>query len=188
MQDDDFSTFRKMISLTAEQYGKQLSPELIRFYFDGLSHLPVDSVREALNKHIRNTESGQFMPKIADLIRALDGRSQDAAYAALVELQEAFGSVGAWKSIEFADKISMAIVHDMGGWPALCGRDSVEWAQFGANDFLKRYRIYKDRGECNAPAYLPGYFEHNPQGTTEQRVLVGEKRMLRLENKTGLLK
>ena len=170
----DFESFRKMMALVAEQYGKPMSPDLIRLYFDGLAHLPIESVRAALNNHIRNTDTGQWMPKIADVIRACEGKSEDAAYFALVELQGAFSSVGAWRSVEFTDPITRAVVRDMGGWPELCTRNAEEWAKFGAPDFMRRYRIYKARGDVNAPGYLPGFFERSPHGTTEKPVLIGQ--------------
>lgn len=178
MDKAEFDTFARMLSLTAQQYGKSLSPELIRFYFDGLSHLPLDTVRAALNKHIRNTDTGQFMPKIADVIRACEGKSEDAAYAALIELQAAMSTPGTYCSVAFEDRITMAVVRDMGGWPALGARDADEWAQFGAKDFIKRYRIYKERGCENAPEYLPGVFEHSPHGTTQPLVRIGCQRKL----------
>ena len=175
MAPSDLEPFSKMMVLMAEQYGKPMSPELIRFYFDGLAHLPIETVRAALNKHVRNTDTGQFMPKIADVIRACDGRTEDAAYAALVEVQRAFSAVGAWGSVQFADTIINAVINDMGGWPELCARDADEWAQFGAKDFMKRYRIYKERGDWNAPAYLPGYFERVNAGTHQgQPVMIGK--------------
>lgn len=174
MEQADRAAFSRMLSLVGEQYGKPLSPDLIQLYFDGLAHLPMDSVRVALNKHLRNTDIGQFMPKIADIIRACDGRSEDAAYLALVELQNAFASVGAWSGVEFADTITMAVVRDMGGWPELCARNAEEWAKFGAQDFMRRYRVYLARGDFNAPGYLPGYFERSPAGTFAKPIVIGK--------------
>jgi hypothetical protein len=176
MTNDDRPAFSAMLALCAEQYGKPMSPELIGLYFDGLAHLPLDTVRAALSKHLRDTDVGHFMPKIADVIRACDGRSEDAAYAALLELQDAFGSVGAWSSVEFADPITRAVVRDMGGWPEICSRSAEEWVRFGARDFMRRYAIYKARGDWNAPGYLPGYFERSPHGTTERPVKIGTDR------------
>lgn len=183
MTPEDAEKFSEMLKLVAEQYGKPMSPDLIVLYFDGLSHLPIDVVREAFAKHLRNTETGQFMPKIADIIRACDGRIEDQAYAALVELQDAMQRHGTYASVEFADKITMAVVRDMGGWPALGQRDADDWARFGAKDFQKRYRIYKERGEVNAPQYLPGIFESNPHGTFEKPVLIGVKKESLAEQK-----
>ena len=172
----DAQSFSRMMVLVAEQYGKAMSPDLIAFYFDGLAHLPIETVRAALNKHVRNTDTGQFMPKVADVIRACEGKSEDVAYAALVELQGAFSSVGAWGSVEFTDPITRAVVRDMGGWPELCGRDAEEWAQFGSKDFMRRYRILKERADVDAPTYLPGLFERNPNGTMEKPVVIGKPR------------
>lgn len=155
MEKADFEPFRKMMTLTAEQYGKPMSPELIRFYFDGLAHFPIDSVRLALNAHVRNTEVGQFMPKIADLIRAIDGTTEQAAYAALALVNARFNG-GAKGDL---DPIALAVVRDMGGLHAIGMRQTEEWQSFGSKDFLKRYAIYKARGDANAPGYLQGHFE-----------------------------
>ena len=148
-----------MLSLLAEQYGKQLSPQLIRLYFDGLAHLPIHTVRAALNAHARNTEIGQYVPKIADVIRACEGGADDHAMRALQDIERAFSQVGAWESVAFTDTCITAVINDMGGWPAICARDRNEWDRFGSREFMRRYRSYRERGDANAPAYLPGYFE-----------------------------
>ncbi len=153
MEKNDFAPFSQMMALTAEQYGRPMSPELIRFYFDGLAHIPVDAVRAALNAHVRNTEVGQFMPKIADLIRTIEGTGEDAAYTALAQVNADFSGA------RCDDPIALAVVRDMGGWRAIGQRDAEEWQSFGSKDFVKRYRSYKARGDANAPGYLPGYFE-----------------------------
>ncbi len=164
-----------MMRLVSEQYGKPMSPELIRLYFDALSHLSIEAVSAALNKHVRNTDTGQFMPKIADIIRACEGRSEDVAYAALIEMQNAMQRHGTYVSVKFSDPIIMAVVRDMGGWPALGQWDAEEWMQFGSKDFVKRYRIYKERGMWDAPEYLCGVFESHPNGTFEKPVLIGNQ-------------
>src|SRR3990167_776089 len=98
MNQNDREVFAEMLGLVAEHTGKTLSPALIGLYFDSLSHLPIEAVRNAFAKHLRNTDTGQFMPKIADVIRACEGRSEDVAYRALVELQEAIRSPGTYAS------------------------------------------------------------------------------------------
>lgn len=155
MEKNDFEPFRKMMALTAEQYGKPMSPELIRFYFDGLAHMPLADVRTALTAHVRNTEVGQFMPKIADLIRTVEGTSEQAAYAALAKVNARFNG---GPQAEF-DPITLAVIRDMGGLQTIGMRQSDEWQSFGSKDFVKRYQIYAARGDANAPGYLPGYFE-----------------------------
>ena len=186
MQPSDFVQFRQMIALTAEQYGKTMSPELIRFYFDGLNHLPLEAVRSALNRHVRNTDTGQFMPKIADIIRACEGGGDDAAFRALNTLNNAF-SIGAWASVRFTDPVIALVVHDMGGWQALCERNAEEWTNFGSKEFLRRYRAYRD---SPALPHIPDVFigridaQNSASGYAEQSepVTIGEARRKRLQD------
>lgn len=146
MTRSDFEPFTAMLELLAEQYNRTLSPGLLRLYFDGLQHLDLDTVRGALNVHVRNTEVGQFWPKIADIERAAGGGADEQAFRALAELQDGFRTAGAWRSVVFADPIVARVVQDMGGWPELCSRDSEEWHNFGSKDFVRRYRAYRERG------------------------------------------
>ena len=147
MEKNDFAPFRKMMALTAEQYGKQMSPELIRFYFDGLAHMNLTSVRAALNAHVRNTDVGQFMPKIADLIRAIEGNSEAAAYSQLALVNARFNGSGISGE---PDAVALAVVRDMGGWHAIGRRDAEEWQSFGSKEFVKMYQIYKARTQADA--------------------------------------
>lgn len=156
MTNDDRAAFGAMLTLCAEQYGKPMSPELIAFYFDGLAHMPLAAVRAALNAHVRNTEIGQFMPKIADLVRAIEGTTEQDAYSMLALVNANFNGSGLKGEL---DPIARAVVRDMGGWRAIGLRQTEEWQSFGCKDFLKRYAIYKARDDANAPGYLPGYFE-----------------------------
>ena len=156
MEKADFAPFSKMLALTAEQYGKAMSPELTRFYFDGLAHLTLAQVRAALNAHVRNTDVGQFMPKIADLIRHVSGTAEQNAYAMLALVNANFNGSGLKGQL---DPVAKAVIRDMGGWHAIGQRNAEEWQSFGCKDFVQRYQIYAARADANAPGYLPGYFE-----------------------------
>lgn len=187
MNSADFDTFSEMISLTGEQYGKAMSPALVRFYFDGLSHMPIEAVSGALNRHIRNTDTGQYMPKIADIIRACEGGGDAVALQALNTLNGAF-SVGAYESVSFVDPIIALVVLDMGGWQALCERDAEEWANFGGKEFLRRYRAYRERPSLpDAPGVLIGRFggqnAANGYRVEQEPVLIGERPKKRLQHR-----
>jgi hypothetical protein len=156
MEKADFAPFSQMLALTAEQYGKAMSPELTRFYFEGLATMSLQEVRAALTAHVRNTDIGQFMPKIADLIRVVEGNSEAAAYAALALVNAGFNGSGRTGEL---DPIALAVVRDMGGMRAIGMRQTDEWQNFGSKEFVKRYRSYKARNDANAPGYLPGYLE-----------------------------
>lgn len=165
--DTDYEPFSAMLVLSAEQYGRAISPELIKLYFDGLRHLELATVRQALTRHMRNTEVGQFWPKIADVIRQAGGGADEHAFTALAAVQDGFSAAGAYKSVWFADPITARVVEDMGGWPALCARESDEWNRFGSKDFVKRYSAYRERGAFEpAPSLVLGIIDsHNlPMG------------------------
>ena len=102
MTNDDIQPFSEMMTLTAQQYGKPMSAALIGLYFDALNHLPIETIRVSLSKHLRNTDIGQFMPKIADIIRECEGGGDAAALKAMKELQDAARSVGYYGSVKFA--------------------------------------------------------------------------------------
>lgn len=146
MTNEDRAPFAAMLTLIAEQYGKPMSPELIGLYFDALADLSLADVRRALTAHVRNTDIGQFMPKVADIARALEGNSESAAYTQFALVSAGFTGSGAQGEI---DEIALQVVSDMGGWRAIGMRDSEEWQSFGLKDFVKRYQIYKDRVPMN---------------------------------------
>ena len=79
MKPTDFNAFSETISLVAEQYGKPMSPNLLQLYFDSLADQPLEDVRRALAAHVRDTAAGQFMPKIADVLRICEnfGEAKD---------------------------------------------------------------------------------------------------------------
>lgn len=177
MQRADFEAFRKMMVLVAEQYGKPMSADLVRFYFDGLAHLPIESLREALSLHVRNPDIGQFMPKVADIIRAIEGTNADAALQAWAKVSEAVQRVGSYATVAFDDPVIHAVLADMGGWVRLCSGTMKEW-DFKANEFVNRYRGYKQKTlPADYPKRLPGRHdtENVARGFPEQPpTLIGD--------------
>lgn len=133
METEHFQEFSRMLTLTAEQYGRSVSPELVRFYFEGLRHLEFDAVRCAFNAHVRNPDAGRFMPRVADIIRAVepDTVEEDALEALRLMSRE--------------DPITNRVIESMGGWRAHGQREEQEWQRFGQPEFLRRYAIYSRR-------------------------------------------
>jgi hypothetical protein len=62
------------MNATTEYYGKQnLSDVVIEMYFNGLLEYSFDHVKHAISRHMRDANSGQWLPKVADLIRHIEG-------------------------------------------------------------------------------------------------------------------
>lgn len=156
MTESDFDQFSLMLTQIAEYCGKPLSPGVVAIYWQGLNDLDLSAVRRALNAHVQNPDSGQFMPKIADIRRALGGTNQDAALVAWAKVDKAVRSVGTYSDVAFDDALIHRVIHDMGGWIALGTKTEDEWP-FVAREFENRFRGYRMRSERPAyPALLVG--------------------------------
>jgi hypothetical protein len=112
----------------------------------------LDAVKDALNRHCVNPDSGQFLPKPADVVRMLQGSTQDAALVAWSKLDRTVREVGTYRSVVFEDALIHRIVLEMGGWVALGTKTEDEWP-FLRNEFVNRYRGYRGRSEI--PEYPP---------------------------------
>lgn len=156
MQQSEFDAFSDMLQAVAEYCGKPLSPGVIAIYWQGLKDLDLSAVRHALNAHVQNPDTGQFMPKIADVRRMLGGTTQDSALRAWAKVDKAVRHVGNYASVAFDDPLIHRVLHDMGGWVGLGTRREDEWP-FVAREFENRYRGYAMRGERpEYPAVLIG--------------------------------
>ena len=162
MNQSDYDNFINVMQLVSEQYGKNPSEGLISLYWQGLKNYDFQAVQDAIGRHLGNTDTGQFMPKIADIIRMMQGSSQDAAFAAWSKVDKAVRSVGPYDTVVFDDPLIHKVLHDMGGWMGLCDKDDEAWP-FVAKEFETRYRGFKSRNEkVEYPAKLIGIFEaHN---------------------------
>jgi len=159
MQQQDFDDFVDIIQVVGEQYNKKLSDGVIALYWQGLQDYELAAVRDALGRHLRNTDNGQFMPKIADIIRMLQGSSQDCAFSAWTKVDKAVRHVGPYESVVFDDPLIHRVLNDMGGWLVLCDKTDDDWP-FIAKEFENRYRGFKSRNEkVEYPAKLIGIFE-----------------------------
>jgi hypothetical protein len=182
MKKDDFLEFCEMLDLVAEQYGKTLSDGLKALYWQGLQDFDLSALRQAVSRHLRNPDSGQFMPKIADFVRMMQGTTQDAALIAWAKVDQAVRRVGTYNDVVFDDPVIHRVVTDMGGWIGLGNKNEDEWP-FVAKEFENRYRGFKSRSEIpEYPAKLIGIATaHNQQKgfKSDEPVLIGNENLAR---------
>lgn len=152
MNQSDFKEFCEMLDYVSEQYTKPLSIGAKKIYWQGLIEYDLFSIKQAIGRHLRNPDTGQFMPKIADVVRMLQGTTQDSALIAWNKVNKAVRSVGTGQSVVFDDALIHRVITEMGGWQSLGKKKEDEWA-FVAKEFENRYRGYKMRGEN--PEYQP---------------------------------
>lgn len=152
MKSTDKPEFASLMVALAEYYSREVSEGILGMYWQGLEQYEIGAICEALNRHMRNPDSGQFMPKIADIARMLGGSTQDAALQAWAKVDQAVRRVGTYADVAFDDPLIHRVLHDMGGWIALGQKNEDEWP-FVAKEFENRYRGFRMRSE--APDYPP---------------------------------
>lgn len=152
MQPSEKERFYSTLTGIADYYGKELSTGTLKLYFEGLRQYDLDAVEKALWAHTQNPDTGQWMPKIADATKMLQGRTADQAALAWSKVDAAVRRVGNYQDVVFDDPLIHRTLADMGGWMQLSGKTEDEWP-FVARDFENRYRGYRMRGEL--PEYPP---------------------------------
>lgn len=77
MHDGEKVAFRDLMVGVAAYYDRKLDRTTVGIYWNGLADLPLEAVRQALNAHVQDPKAGQFMPKIADIRRAIESSRED---------------------------------------------------------------------------------------------------------------
>lgn len=178
MKQSDFDDFCELLGAVSEQYGKPVSENAKILYWQGLVDFDFPAVKQALYRHIRNPDSGMFMPKVADIVKMLQGSTQDSALNAWAKVDKAVRCIGTQMSVAFDDPLIHRVIQDMGGWLGLGQRQESDWP-FVAKEFENRYRGFKARNESvEYPKMLIGLFDASnlPNGFKESKpVLIGNK-------------
>lgn len=160
MRSEDKEALGLMLAKVMSVYGKPITSGFVDVFFDALTAYDLDSVRRGLNAHVQNPDSGQFPPKPADIVRLIDGTSQDQGMIAWSMVDKAVRRVGPYQSVVFADPIIHRVIDDMGGWIKLCNAPSEDEYKFQGIEFARRYRAFVVAGGAGEyPKYLIGLSE-----------------------------
>ena len=146
MVDDDKKEFAQFMAGMFAVYNKEVSQMLLRIWFESLRQYDLKAVKDALARHLLNPDSGQFLPKPADVVRLIGGTTIDTALEAWSAVDNAVRTVGTYRSVAFADPIIHKVIQDMGGWVAFGNKKEDEWP-FVAKEFQTRYRGIKTTGQ-----------------------------------------
>lgn len=167
MHQGEYDAFADVMNATAETYGRTLSHNALALYWSALQDITLDELRRAISAHVNNPDTGQFMPKPADVRRVIGGTTADAAAMAWAKVIRTVKSVGAYATVAFDDPFTHAAIADMGGWPTIC-HTAEEELPFREREFAAKYRAYRARGAeaISFPAKLTGLIDqHNvPRG------------------------
>jgi hypothetical protein len=158
MNQNDAGRFRELLQGVYSYYRIELSQFHIDVFWHALKAFDFAPVQDAFNRHVQNPDNGQFLPKVADIVKLIGGGTADRALLAWSKFEIAVQYVGSWDSVVFDDPIIHQVADDMGGWMELCAREEKDWP-FTKNEFVQRYRGYANSRLLSYPAKLIGRFE-----------------------------
>ncbi|KVG77203.1 DUF6475 domain-containing protein [Burkholderia ubonensis] len=179
MIDSNRGAFAELISGVYAFYGREASDFALSVWWAAMQPFDLAAVHDAMNRHCVNPDSGQFLPKPADIVKMVQGSTQDSALVAWAKVDRAIRSCGTYNSVVFDDALIHRVIVEMGGWVLVGGKGEEEWP-FVRNEFVNRYRGYKMRSET--PEYQPVLIgmaeaQNNRTGHKSQPpVLIGDAR------------
>ena len=170
---NDSEPFRTMLAAVYTLYGKELSPQALSLWFESLRHYDLPAIRSALSAHVRNPDSGQFLPRPADVVKAIDGGSDDAALLAWAKVDRALRVVGTYATVVFDDPLIHYCVASLGGWIKLGQLSEDDW-KYQRQPFATLYRGARGR-KMSYPAKLLGISEaENGELHQAQPTMIGD--------------
>lgn len=152
MHDNEKRQFAELLSAAMAYYSKEVSTFMLSIFWDSLSRFTFEDVSRAFTLHAQNPDNGQWAPKVADIVKMIEGSTQTQGMQAWAKVAAAIASVGKMRSVAFDDPLVHVVIGEMGGWYALCS-SMAEEMPFKAREFEKRYQGYRVRREV--PAFSP---------------------------------
>lgn len=181
METTDYGELYAVLDATMETYGRMapgMNDAVVDLWFRSLRKYSIADIRNALSRHVTDPDTGQFPPKIADVVKLLEGSGTDRATLAWAKLLKAAGRVGRYRSVAFDDPIIHAVVEDMGGWSLLCDMTDDD-LRHEERRFCEKYRSFVRHGCPDYPPYIVGLEEQEQRaqgylGQIKPPMLIGE--------------
>ena len=168
MELSERSLLFKIVGDVMEYYKQDTSEFALQIWWEAMKGFELEQVSKALTAHAVDPDRGQFPPKVADIVRVLQGTATEKAALAWGKVYEAMQLVGAYQDICFDDKAIHAAIRDLGGWAKVC-RTSTEEMGYLQHKFCEAHRAYSARGEYEYPRALIG--DRSPDGEYTKRGL-----------------
>jgi len=155
MRQSEKPDFFALLSDVMSYYKQDTSEFMMGVFWDACKDLDFEVVCKAINQHVKDADKGQYPPKVADIVRALQGTTTDRAAIAWGKVYGAIGAVGAYQDVCFDDPAIHAAIVDCGGWQKVC-RGEIAELSYLQHRFSQSYKAYNDRGAFDYPRQLCG--------------------------------
>jgi hypothetical protein len=149
MTHHDRPGFLQVMCALGEAFDTQISDSRLEIYFQALSDLTLDQVREAARAHV---QLSKFFPKPVELREAVSGRIEDRADEAWAQLVTLVRRVGYTGKPQWPDPVLERTAKELyGGWQALCARLPSEGPEMlgQAKLFKATYAAYARRASVD---------------------------------------
>jgi hypothetical protein len=168
MKPADKDALLALVTDVLAYYRQPVSEFTLSVWWQACQPFSLEQIRKAMTAHATNPDGGQFAPKVADLVRILEGTHTDRAMLAWGKALEAMSAVGAYQDVVFDDPAIMAVVEDLGGWPKVCRTETKELGYLQKR-FCDGHKAYTGRGEFPYPRRLMG--DRSPDAEWERKGL-----------------
>jgi hypothetical protein len=149
--EDVHEDFAKILAGLAEAFRTELTAAQIKVYAFGLGDMPIDAVRTAAWRHIKE---GRFFPSVSELRG--ETPIEDAALIAWNALERAAEKIGAYQDLEVEDpRLAIAVSHTFGSWPAFCELEDGPALAMKRKEFMAQYKAA--RVSDRKPVRLAGW-------------------------------
>lgn len=155
MQPSDRPEFARLLTDVMAYYGKDTSPFMLDLWWQACQNFNLAQVQKALSVHAMDAERGVYAPKVADIVRVLQGTTTDKAALAWGKVLSAIGAVGAYQDVAFDDAAIHAAITDCGGWMKVC-RTDLDELSYLQHRFCQSHKAYTERGTFEYPRQLSG--------------------------------
>jgi len=155
MQVNEKQKFYAMVSDVMSYYRQDTSAFMLALFWDACKGFEFEQIARAMNQHAKDAERGVYPPKVADIVRALEGTSTDRAGIAWGKVLGAISAVGAYQDVVFDDPAIHAAIVDCGGWTKVC-RGEVAELSYLQHRFCQAHKTYTERREFDYPKRLGG--------------------------------
>lgn len=168
MQEADRAELCQLVADVHKYYRQPVTDFTLSVWWTACQPFELEQVRKAMTVHVMNPDGGQFLPKVADIVKVLQGSATDRSSVAWGVVMQAIGAVGAYQDVDFGDPATHAAVHDLGGWPKVC-RTELKELGYLQHRFTESYRAYSGRGVTECPLVLMG--DRSPDSEWEKKGL-----------------
>ena len=155
MNQNEKADFYRLISDVLGYWKQDVSEFAMQVWWNGCQQYSIEQVSKALSNHATDPERGQFAPKVADIVRILQGTKTDRSLIAWGKVHDAMSSVGAYQDVVFDDPAIHAAVQDIGGWSKIC-RTNMDELSYLQHRFTQSHKAYTERESFDYPKRLCG--------------------------------